>query len=109
MNNKEMDFYEQLMYLKDLTVRFGVIHEAQGIQLRNYPILIPGIMKGKALVDTDKKVVIYECEPKGKFRRTKQVHNACKYIDKLTKKILWDETTVVVNVSGEGIYDSRTQ
>lgn len=106
--NKEITFLRQLQELKAVTVRMGILHEAQMLQLRNYPLLIPGVSKATASIDVDHKIVTYECIVKRKWRCTKKVLGMCKQISVWLKTILWDETAMVVLVNKEVIFDSRT-
>jgi hypothetical protein len=107
----ELTYLEQLQQLKGLTVRLGTLHEAQKLQLMNYPKLIPGVSasKCKAQVDVENKIVTYICEGPKPFRHTKTVKLFCQNINRWTKTILWDETTVIIKVNKTAIYDSRTE
>lgn len=109
MEKAQLTFLEQLQQLKAMTVRTGMIHEAQAVQLRNYPRMIPGIIKATTKVDTDEKIVIYECvTDKKRFRMTAKRLDMCHNIVKWVHTILWDNTVVVISVNGESLYDSRT-
>jgi hypothetical protein len=106
---QEMSFFQQLMYLKGLTVRTGVIHEAQAVQIRNWPLAIPGVRSAEAHVDTDQKIVRYILKPKAKqLRVTAKVKEICSTVDKFIKTILWNETTVIIEANKTVIFDSRT-
>jgi len=99
---------EQLGYLKNATERLGVIHEAQIVQLRNYPLLIPNVKTAETKVDIEKKTVVYECESKSKqFRKTKQVKIAIENIVKWIHTIIWTNTIVEIKVNGKSVYDTR--
>lgn len=102
----EASILEQLQHLKGLTIRVGSIHEAQALQLRNWLLLIPGVQKGAAHVDTERKMVTFECKAKN-FRKIPTVEDFCKNIQVWTRTILWDDTVVVVTVNKDIIYDSR--
>lgn len=104
----QMDFLQQLMYLKGLTMRTGVIHEAQALQLRNWPLLVPGVKKAETHIDTDQKFIKYICEPKFKtFRVTKSVKDQCNNICIFARKITWDDAVVVFFSGKKPIWDSR--
>jgi len=105
---EELTIHQQLGLLKDLTVRLGMIHEAQSLQLKHWPLLIPNVDKAKAEVDVERKLVMYNCESK-KFRKTKKVLKYFENIDSWTKQLLWDETSVQFLVNGEVLYDSRNK
>lgn len=105
-----MSYKEQLQYLKGLTVSTDVIHEAQTMQLRNYPIFIPGVKpQATTKIDVDNQIVYYECEKakKGAKVRKKNFEAKCKVITQWVRAIIWDHTTVVVSVEGEVVFDSR--
>lgn len=110
MQKAGMSIKEQLQYLKGLTVRTSVIHEAQALQVRNYPLFIPGVKpKATTKIDTENQIVYYECEPRGKrFNKRVTFNQRCEMITKWVRSVLWDRTTVVVSVSGEVRFDSRT-
>lgn len=96
---------EQLAAMKTMTLTTGAIHEAQALQLRNYPLLIEGVKSSKVLVDIDHKIVTYKLKMKrGKFDSVA----GCKRITEIIQKyLLWDTTTVVFMVGDKVLYDSR--
>lgn len=99
---------EQLMHLKQLTLRLGVIHEAQTVQLRNYPLLIPNIKSAVLDLDVEHHIVHYKCESEtGKFRKTKKAKNMISNILIWTRTIIWEDTIIKIIVDGKLIYDSR--
>lgn len=100
---------DQLFYLKGLTEKLGVVHEAQLVQIRNYPLLIPNIKKAETEFDIDAKTIVYKCESQGKFRKTKQTQLAISKILEWIRIVVWDETIVIIQVDGKEIYDSRLQ
>jgi hypothetical protein len=99
---------EQLKYLKGITERIDVLHEAQTLQLRNYPLLIPNIDTAETTIDQANKTVRYKCVSKKKpFRKTKKVDIAIQNIDEWIRFIIWDDTIVEISVDEKEIYDSR--
>jgi len=99
---------QQLMYLKGMTERLDVIHEAQIVQLRNYPILIPNIKKAEMEINIDQRKITYDCESKTKtFKKTKKTLIAIENIMNWIKVIVWDSTIVEIKVNGKSVYDSR--
>lgn len=106
MSNGGLTKEEQLMQLKAMTVRLGVIHEAQALQLKMWPLLIPNIGEAESKVDVETKTVIMVCKTaKGKkFRNTSKVKMLCENIDKWVKLILWNETALSIVVDGKTIY-----
>ena len=104
----EIPIKEQLRYLKGMTEKLNVVHEAQFVQLRNYPILIPNISSAETKVDIDKHIVIYNCNSGSKvFRKTKKVKIAIENIITWIQTVVWNDTTVEIIVNGKSIYDTR--
>lgn len=104
----QLSIKEQLMQLKQLTLRLGVIHEAQTVQLRNYPLLIPNIKKATLDLDVERHIVHYTCSSEsGKFRRTKKAKDMISNILIWTRTIIWEDTIIEIIVDGKLIYDSR--
>jgi hypothetical protein len=103
-------FLEQLMWLKSNTIRTGAIHEAQALQLRNYPLLLPNAITGtaSASIDTDNKTVDYKVEING-LRPTKKFKQTCKAIEKWTRTLLWDETLITIKANEKVVFDSRNE
>lgn len=96
----ELTTEQQLAYLRSMTIRLGSIHEAQALQLRNWPLLIPGIVKAEARVDVENKTVMFNCKSKsGKLPITGKVKIVCRHITESVQKILlWPETQVVFRI-----------
>ena len=97
---------EQIEQLKALTIRFGVIHEAQALQLKMWPLLMPGVASAEAVVDVETCTVTYKClTSKGKgFRKTKKVILFCNHLKQWTQVLLWEDTKVAVTVDGQTIF-----
>lgn len=104
---QEASLKEQLDLLRGMTIRTGSIHEAQALQLKMWPLLIPGVKKATASVDAERKIVTFNCESKG--RTTNKVKLTCKNIDNWVKQLLWPETTVLIKINNNVIYDSRAR
>ena len=107
--SKEITLLRQLQELKAVTVRTSALHEAQTLQIRNYPLLIPGVTKAQATVNVEQKIVTYDCVPVQNFRLTKNAKNMCNNIKVWIKTLLWDETAVIIKVKDRIIYDSRSK
>ena len=102
-----MEIFDQLMQLKAMTVRTGVLHEAQVVQLRNYPLLIPGVAinpSPETKVYPEDKYVVWTCKAKKGFKVTPTVKKWCTNIEKYAKLLLWDDTRVKIIVNGQVIY-----
>lgn len=101
------DLGAQLAMLKATTERMGVLHEAQLLQVRNYPILMDGIVTAQATVDQDGKHIVYDCKASGKFRKTDMRLKMFKKIVWMLQQVVWTDVIVEFNVDGKPIYDSR--
>ena len=99
-------FKEQLALLKTATVRTGAIHEAQALQLKMWPLLVPGVKSASAKVDTERKIVTFECKSSGN-RITKKVRHTILNLTLWTRTLLWDDTVVVFKMNGKVIHDTR--
>ena len=104
----ELPIKEQLRYLKGVTEKLNVVHEAQIVQLRNYPRLIPNVKSAETKIDIDNRTIVYECTSESKiFRKTKKVNIAIENIILWIRTIVWDSTTIEIIVNGKSIYDTR--
>ena len=104
----ELPIKAQLRYLKGMTEKLNVVHEAQIVQLRNYPVLIPNVKTAETEIDIDNRTVTYKCESETKiFRKTKKTKIAIENITTWIQTIEWDDTIVELIVNGKSIYDSR--
>jgi hypothetical protein len=101
INNLE----EQLMLLKMMTMKTGVIHEAQALQLKVWPKLIPGVLSSVAKVSAENKTVIFEL--KGNIKNTKKTKQMFSAIKEWTRLILWDNTKIVFKYDKKAIYSSE--
>jgi hypothetical protein len=108
METAGLTYLEQLQQLKGVTVRTGLLHEAQVLQLRNYPLLISGIAHGITNVDPETQLIMYDLTPANKkWRLTKKRLAELKMIVRYIRTIVWDNTVVVFNVNGVAQYDTR--
>jgi hypothetical protein len=96
---------EQLQLLKAVTIRTGAIHDAQALQLKMWPTLIPGVYKSEARVNVDKKIVTFVCESNS-LRATKRSKLLYANIAKWTQNILWNETKVIIKINDKAVYNS---
>lgn len=97
---------EQLLHLRCLTHRLGVLHEAQLLQVRNYPLVLP-IQKATTHIDVKSKYIKYECESEGVIRKTKKNTKICETIHSWLQFLLWDDVILEILINGRGFYDSR--
>jgi len=108
LNMTQMNLKSQLMHLKGITERLNTIHEAQIVQLRNYPILIPNIKSAETKIDIDTHTITYECISQSKtFKKTKNIKTAIDNIVLWIKTIVWDDSVIEIIVNGKSIYDTR--
>ncbi len=102
-----MDLGTQLATLKATTERLGVLHEAQLLQIRNYPILLDGIISARTEIDQGNKSIKYDCVSSGKFRKTAMRLKMFKKIVWMIQQVVWTDVIVELNVNGNPTYDSR--
>ena len=105
----EFTLLEQLQQLKAMTVRTGAIHEAQALQLRNYPKLLKGVKSATTNVDVERKLITYECKLTKSFRMSSINKILCSNIGVWIQTLLWDETSVIFKSGRRILYDSRSQ
>jgi hypothetical protein len=98
---------EQLQLLKAVTIRTGAIHDAQALQLKMWPTLIPGVTSSEARVDVENKKVLFVCKSNA-LRPTKKTALLYKNIAKWVQNILWNETQVVIKINGKAVFNSKT-
>lgn len=108
MVNKSVSLKEQLLLMKQATMLSGGIHEAQALQLRNYPLIIEGANKAITKIDTEKKIVYYDVTM-AKFKNTKKFKKTCEAIATWVRSVIWDDTSIVFKINGEIKYDTRNQ
>ncbi len=107
--SKSFNIKQQLAYLKGITVTTGGIHDAQALQLKNYPLVIDGVKSAKTKVDSDHKLVHYELTFDKGASFTPAAKQVCEAIVLWVRTIIWDETAVVFYGGKEVLYDSRNQ
>ena len=95
----------QLQWLKTLTHRTGAIHEAQSLQLKLYPMMLPNAKTAEARVDIEKKAVKYivTCKP---LKKGALFDKVCTEMAGWTRWLLWDDTKVTIEVNGKVMYVS---
>ncbi len=101
----EQSTLEQLMLLKGMTVRAGVIHEAQRLQLEMWPRLSKKISSCVPKIDMEKKLVILDCKAKS-YRTDAFERQLFDNILIWVRSILWDETKVVIRVNRKVVFNS---
>lgn len=100
---------EQLQLLKAVTIRTGAIHDAQALQLKMWPMLIPGVTKAEARVDVDKRTVIFVCKSTAKGQPTKQNRLLFENIAKWVKTLLWNESLVIIKINNKAVFNSTVK
>lgn len=97
---------QQLLALRNLTERFGIVHEAQQIQLRYWPFVAdPGLDNSVAKVDIEAKTVHFVWTR----RRAPLLGNAYRFrIDRFVQEIhdtlLGPDWRVTIEVNGARIF-----
>lgn len=98
------DLATQLMLLKSVTHRMGIIHEAQKLQLQVWPMLLKGVKNCQVEVDINKRSVVFRLEPDKNFKKTKRNQELMVQIVKWVRWLLWDDATVQFIMQGQIIY-----
>jgi hypothetical protein len=107
---KTMDPLQQLQALKMATLTTGALHEAQILQLKNYPLTLPSVVSASVAIDTDRKIVAYSLTVKSKKSlNSKRMRDGIQNVTKWVKFVLWDDSIVTFSYKGEVIHDSRFQ
>lgn len=92
--NMATDPWAQLMWLRDLTRRTGVLHEAQVLQIKLYPHTVSKAIRNvEATVDMKKKVVTYTCDV---TKREADFKKRTQMLGKCICELLGDEWQTVV-------------
>lgn len=106
----KLSLKEQLDYLRGMTIRLGVLHEAQVLQIKNWPLLIPGVKKAKSYINIEEKTVTYDCvfeKTVKKVNKNSKVYKMMEMVTLWVQTILWPETVVIFNCNKQKLYDSR--
>lgn len=107
MQNKPLSIKEQLDYLRGMTIRLGVVHEAQVVQVKNWPLLIAGVKKAESCIDADKHQVTYKLlDVDAKQFKTGKRSTAVKgmsHVALWVQSILWPDTQVVFKYKNQEI------
>ena len=98
---------EQLQQLKGVTIRTGAIHEAQALQLRNYPKLLTGVISATTHVDVEHKCVSYDCKVTKGFKFSSTNKAMCNNIVVWIRTLLWDDTTITFKSGKLILFDSK--
>lgn len=99
----EDKIFEQLALLKSVTLRTGAIHEAQKVQLLNWPKLIPGVY-GNPVVKWKDRSITMECKSKLK-RSNPLVKKTCQNIGEWVRCILWDDTKLTIVINDKAVFE----
>lgn len=99
------ELIQQLAALKTATINFDCLHEAQVLQLKSYPVLIPGIKQPWSLtIHPETKTCTYKCQGRKARSTIDHMQDVSRYIKKF---ILWDKTTVQFFLNDQLVFDSR--
>jgi hypothetical protein len=104
----KLDWTSQLVMLRDLTARFGGVHEAQVLQLKLWPHCVDTtITKNKFIVDTEGKTVVFEWLGSTK-KIDKDYKNKLKVLDEGVKFLFGNDWSITVQSDGAIIYPLDT-
>jgi hypothetical protein len=102
--NLKEDLKAQLLRLKDLTRRTGLIQEAQVVQLRHWPHVLFDIGEHETGLDADNRSITFILQLKAP-KATSKDRAACKRLEAWVRSLLGDEwlTSVLVAIpKGKG-------
>ncbi len=91
---------EQLMVLREMTRTTGILHEAQVLQLKYYPLILTHATRSEFHYDFENAIVIFNLkETKGSKPKqwTKRMETLAEY----TQTLLGKEYTIQVKLKGE--------
>lgn len=90
------DIWEQLIWLKEMTKRTGMLHSAQTLQMNVWPrVLFDSLASGRASVDTFDKAVCYNLELS---KQEPDQERLCGVLSQYTKRLLGSDWVVSVEV-----------
>lgn len=101
-SEKELTPTQQLLLLKDLTVRFGQVNGAQLHQLRMWGLLYDKVESTEVRVDTKNQeatIILYGTEVKKSDESIPLLEN----IQKWVRFILWDDTKLIITINDEEV------
>lgn len=94
---------EQLMTLREMTRKTGLLHDAQVFQLKMYPLALTNATKVSIEYDYDKKNVIFNIiETQG--RAPKEIKKKLDLICQWTKTLLGEEYSVKIKTKNKVLY-----
>lgn len=100
----EKDVEEQLILLRDLTARLGVLHDAQVFQLRMWPLVLFTHAKQVDLhIQMEDKEISFVIE-KHKGKVPEDIKERYTALNDWTKWLLGDDWTVKVKYKGKQVY-----
>lgn len=95
--------FEQLMTLREMTSKTGLLHDAQVFQLKMYPLALTNATKAEVHYDYDKKSVIFIItETKG--RVPKEINKRLSLISDWTQTLLGEEYSVKIKAGKKVLY-----
>ncbi len=98
--------YEQLLLLKGMTAVTGILHEAQVMQLKYWPLMLTHAIKADFSYNFDNKEVIFNlAETEG--RTPKDFKKKLGLLAKYTKTLLGDDYRIAVKLNNKEIYSNK--
>lgn len=103
--NKDEDL-AQLMQLKALTQRTGILHDAQVLQLKMWPLVLTHAVESEFTFKfVDKEVIFNITKTQGK--KPKDLSKRLKLLSKFTKNLLGKEYAVTINFNNKRVFASK--
>lgn len=103
MEKVDASFQEQLVLLRDLTRTTGVLHDAQVLQLKLWPLVaVPHATASEFVFNWEDKEIDFRMKVKGKA--PKDLQKRLESLDESVKFLLGDDYLVRVRFQGKVVY-----
>ena len=102
------NFWEQLLILRATTERLGILHEAQCVQLRAWPIaLFPHIIGCEAQVNIETKTINFKLQYNKNLKPPTDVSKRYKLLDNSVKDMLGPAWLIKIKQDNEILYRGK--
>jgi hypothetical protein len=101
---KPLDVTAQLVMLRDITRRFGAVHDAQALQIRAWPFVVdPSLKKSECAVDVENKTAAFAWEGSS-LKMDFKYKARLKQLDINMKFLFGDNWRISVKLDGASIF-----
>lgn len=102
------DDFEQLLLLRDVTARTGILHEAQILQLKYYPLITTHAINSEIKFDFEGSKIIFNLT-QTKGIKPKDFEKRLTILSRYTKQLLGEEYRVIVYLKGKKVFEEKGQ